>query len=175
MLPSLLHPWLAPANVPLSCPPPPPGDPPDPTGFFDPATVSSAYHWTAIAVAVLLLALVLVCYLWTSRSLNVSFVRRWYLFWIATMVGAAAAPFVVFRLIPLRALANSCDTNPLAFRAFMPTAALWPLAAAWLFWALVFFPLVSFALTRVGGRSPASGGFFHHQGCPVPRWNPFGA
>ena len=175
MLQSLLGVWTNPSNVPLVCPPPPPGDPIDPGGFVDPASIAAAYGWMRVGFGVAVLVLVLACYLWTSRSLSVSFVRRWYAFWALAGVAGAAIPFAVLQLVPLRALAGSCDTNPLSFRWWMPLARIYPLSLWWLVWALVAFPLVSLLFTQLAGRHPASGGFFHHQGCPAPRWNPFGA
>jgi hypothetical protein len=155
---------FAPPNVALTpCPPPAPGDPIDPGGFYDPTGVASAYHaagWTTVG---LLLLLVLACYLWNSTSLGPRFVRRWWLFAGAAVLFSALVGGLVIALWPTRALAGSCETLPNAFALNR--------AVAGLLWGLILFPLISVFLAQVVGRVPrASNGFFHNRGCPLPRW-----
>src|SRR5688500_8860298 len=96
----LLHLWSPPpANVPLTCPAPAPGEPPDLNGFFDPAPVAAAYQWIVYASVAAVLLGVLLCYLLSRSSLNREFVRRWYGFLIGTMVAGALIPVLVLYLV----------------------------------------------------------------------------
>lgn len=172
----LLHLWAPPpANVALTCPAPPPGESPDPAGFFDPAGIQAAYDWIAISSVGAVLLLVLLCYLLGSSSLNRGFVRKWYGFWVAACLAGFLIPLVIFFLVPQHALAGTCETNPLPFREYLLFAQMLPRATAGFVWCMVVFPLASLLLTAVAGWHPASRGFFHNRGCPWPRWNPFGA
>ncbi len=172
----LLHLWSPPpANVPLTCPAPAPGEPPDLNGFFDPAPVAAAYQWIVYASVAAVLLGVLLCYLLSRSSLNQGFVRRWYAFLVGTMVAGALIPVLMLALTPQHALAGTCETNPLPFDASLPGALMLSRASAGLVWCGLAFVLVSLVFTFAAGRHPASGGFFHNRGCPWPRWNPFGA
>jgi hypothetical protein len=172
-----LHLWSPPpANVPLVCPLPAPGEPADLNGFFDPAPIATAYQWTVAVTALLVLAAVLACYLLDRRSLSRSFVRRWWIVLAATSVIGALVPLAMLYLaVPQHALVNSCETNPLPFAATFPLGLALNRALAGLAWSAAAFIIVSFLLTRAAGWHPAAGGFFHNRGCPWPRINPFGA
>lgn len=174
---SVLHLWASPpANLPLACPPPAPGDPPAASGFFDPGPVAAAYQWTAAATALLVLLAVLACYLLDRRSLSRGFVRRWWLVLAAASVAGAVVPLVMlYAVVPLHALAGTCETNPLPFAAAYPGDLALSRALAGFVWSALAFGVFSFLLTRAAGWHPASGGFFHNRGCPWPRINPFGA
>lgn len=173
---SLLHLWApVPVNVLLTCPPAPPGAPAVGPGFLDPAPIATAYQWTAIVSGVAVLAAVLLCYLLARSSLNRGFVTRWYGFMGASMVAGAVIPVAVLLLMPQHALAGTCETNPLEFAAHLPAAVILARAAAGFAWGGLVFVLTSLVFTFAAGRHPASRGFFHHRGCPWPRWNPFGA
>lgn len=173
----LLHLWSPPpANVPLTCPAPAPGEPPDLNGFFDPAPVAAAYQWAALVTALLVLMAVLACYLLDRRSLSRAFVRRWWLVLAAASVMGALVPLAMLYLaVPQHALAGTCETNPLPFPASYPVGLALNRALAGLFWSALAYGVFSFLLTRAAGWHPASGGFFHNRGCPWPRINPFGA
>jgi hypothetical protein len=172
----LQHLWSPPpANVPLACPPPAPGEAPDLNGFFDPGPVAAAYSWIFWASLAAVLLSILLCYLAYSSSLSRGFVRRWYGFLIGTMLACALIPVLVMYLTPQYALAGSCETNPLPFAADLPGSLMFMRATAGFVWALFAFVLFSWIFTFVAGRHPASGGFFHNRGCPWPRRNPIGA
>lgn len=173
MLQSLLHPWTPPLSVPLTCPAPAPGEPIDPTGFFDPDSLVGPFHLAGIVWLVTVLALVLACYLTATASLNRGFVMKWYVYWGVAIVLGTLIPLVVLSLAPLHAAAETCATNSLPFAASLAFNQILPVMEGSALWALVAFPLVSWALTRAAGWHPASGGFFHYRGCPWPRWNPF--
>jgi hypothetical protein len=173
---SLLHLWSPPpANLRLACPLPAPGEPVDPVGFFNPGPVAAAYGWVVWGSLGAVLLAVLLCYLTYGSSLNTGFVRRWYAFLLAAALAGALVPVLVLTLAPQHALADTCDTNPLPFRAELPDALLVERAGAGLVWAALAFCLGSLLLTRIAGWHPASRGLFHNRGCPWPRWNPFGA
>jgi hypothetical protein len=163
---------LAPSDVTLApCPAPPPDQPVDPFGFYDPASVSSAYMAAGWFTVGLVLLLVVLCYLWRSGSLGPRFVRRWWLTGIAAVVLAAVVGGATIALWPTHALAGSCETLPTAFPRHLPGALALGRAVAGLVWGLVLYPLASLLLTRSIGYLPAAGnGFFHNRGCPLPRW-----
>jgi hypothetical protein len=173
----LLHLWAPPhANIPLTCPPPAPGESPDLNGFFDPGPVAAAYQSTALATALLVLLAVLACYLLDRHSLSRAFVRRWWMVMAGTVfVGALVPLAMLYFVVPQHALAGSCETNPLPFAATYPLGLALSRALAGFFWSALAFGVFSILLTRVAGWHPASGGFFHNRGCPWPRINPFGA
>lgn len=171
----LLHLWsVPPADLPLTCPPPPPGEPADPTGFFDPATVHGAYSAAGWASLLLVLALVCLCYLWTSGSLGPRFMRRWVLFLALSGAAALGVAVLVLRTWPTRALAGSCETNPEPFLAALPWSEVLGRGLAGAVWGVLVFALLSLVLTRTAGLFPWSRGLFHHRGCPYPRLSPFG-
>jgi uncharacterized BrkB/YihY/UPF0761 family membrane protein len=174
---SVLHLWAPPpANVPLICPPPAPGDPPSLNGFFDPAPIEAAYQWAALATGVLVLLAVLACYLMDRRSLSRAFVRRWWVVMAATAgIGALVPLAMLYLVVPQHALAGSCETNPLPFAETFPLGLALTRALVGFVWSGLAFGIFSFLLTRTAGWHPASGGFFHNRGCPWPRVNPFGA
>ncbi|HEX6749029.1 MAG TPA: hypothetical protein VF092_17150 [Longimicrobium sp.] len=163
---------LAPDNVALTpCPPPPPGDPIDPGGFYDPSSVSSAYMAAGLATVGLVLLLVVLVYLWNSTALGPRFVRRWWWTGIAAVLLAGLLGGLVIGLWPTHALAGSCETNPTAFARHLPFRLALNRGVAGLLWGLVLYPVVSLILTRSVGYLPAArNGFFHNRGCPVPRW-----
>lgn len=174
---SVLHLWATPpANVPLECPPPPPDQPFDPYGIFDPVPVAAAYQWTAAVTALLVLLAVLACYLLYRRSLSRAFVQRW---WIAlafaSVLGALVPLVMLYAAVPQHALAGTCETNPLPFAATFPLGLALSRSLAGFLWSALAFGVFSALLTRVAGWHPASGGLFHNRGCPWPRINPFGA
>jgi uncharacterized integral membrane protein len=173
----LLHLWAPPpADVALICPLPLPGEPADLNGFFDPGPVATAYQWTVLATAVLVLLAVLACYLTDRRSLSLAFVRRWWVtLAIVSFVGALVPLVMLYFVVPQHALAGTCETNPLPFPAPFPVDLALARALAGLVWSALAFGVFSFLLTRAAGWHPASGGFFHNRGCPWPRINPFGA
>jgi hypothetical protein len=174
---SLLHLWAPPpADVALICPLPAPGEPEDPFGVFDPASVLTAYQWTAVATALLVLLAVLACYLTDRRSLSRAFVQRWWVtLAIASVIGALVPLVMLYFVVPQHALAGTCETNPLPFAATFPVGLALSRALAGFIWSALAFGAFSFLLTRAAGWHPASGGFFHNRGCPWPRINPFGA
>jgi hypothetical protein len=162
---------FAPGNVSLACPPPAPGDTPDPTGFYDPASVATAYHAAGWATFGLVVLLVVLCYVWNSTSLGSPFVRRWWTFGVLSVVVSAVVGALVVALWPTRALAGSCETLPTAFLKHLPLGLVLSRGVAGLLWGLVLFPVVSLVLARTVGYLPAAGnGFFHNRGCPYPRW-----
>lgn len=171
----LLHLWAGPpARLPVACPAPPPGEPLPPPGEFDPSTILAAYSaagWLSLVAVVLV---VLVCYLFTTGSTSPRFTIRWFVFLGIAAVVAFAVPVVVLRVWPTRALANSCLTNPTAFTVTMPWDVVISRGLAGIVWGVLVFTLVSILLTRTAGRWPSAGGFFHHRGCPWPRFAPFG-
>jgi uncharacterized integral membrane protein len=161
----------APVNVALSCPPPAPGEPVDPAGFFDPTSVAAAYRAAAAATVVLVILLVVACYLWNTTSVGPRFVRRWWSFGILAVVLAAVTGAAVLALWPAHALAGSCETNPLAFALRLPLALVVNRGLIGLLWGAVLYLLFSILLTRTVGYLPsARNGFFHNRGCPTPRW-----
>ena len=172
----VLHLWASPpVNVRLPCPPSAPGVPLA-VGVFDPGPVTSAYQWTALATALLVLLAVLACYLLDRRSLSRAFVQRWWVVLAAVSVLGALVPLaMLYVLVPQHALAGTCDTNPTQFAMTFPAAIALNRALAGFFWSALAFGTCSFLLTRAVGWHPASGGFFHNRGCPWPRINPFGA
>jgi hypothetical protein len=162
---------LAPPNLALACPPPAPGETRDPTGFFDPASVSAAFQAAGWVTAGLVVALVVVCYLANSTTVGPRFVRRWWMFGIATVFVAALAGGAVVALWPTHALASSCETLPTAFARHLPLNVVLNRAFAGLLWGAVLYFLVSALLAWTVGLVPSAGnGFFHNRGCPVPRW-----
>jgi hypothetical protein len=173
---SMLHLWAPPpTNVSLTCPPDASGDLLS-NGFFDPTPIAAAYHWAAVATAVLVLLAVLACYLLDRRSLSRAFVRRWWMVLAAaSVIGALVPLLMLYVVVPQHALAGSCDTNPLPFDATYPLGLALNRALAGFVWSALAFGVFSFLLTRAAGWHPASGGFFHNRGCPWPRINPFGA
>lgn len=173
----LLHLWASPpANVALTCPAPAPGESPDLYGVFDPVPVNTAYQWTAVVTALLVLLAVLACYLLYRSSLSRRFVRRWWVALLVTAVIGALVPLAMLYLaVPQHALAGTCETNPLPFPETFPLGLALNRALAGFFWSALAFLVFSLLLTRAAGWHPASGGFFHNRGCPWPRVNPFGA
>lgn len=172
----LLHLWAPPAQLGLECPPPAPGEEPDPFGIFDPLAVSTAYQWAAFSAAIAVLLAVLACYLLHRGSLNRRFVRRWWAaMLLAATVGALMPLVMLYLAVPQHALAGSCSTNPLPFAATYPIWLALNRSLAGFVWCMLAFGVLSFLLTRVAGWHPAAGGFFHNRGCPWPRVNPFGA
>lgn len=173
----LLHLWApAPVSLRLECPLPVPGQEPDPLGFFDPAPISAAYQWTAVATLLLVLVAVLACYLLDTRSLSRAFVQRWWMVLAATAVLGALVPLLMlYVVVPQHAALDTCGTNPLAFAQPFPLAVALNRSLAGFFWSALAFSVISFLLTRAAGWHPAAGGLFHNRGCPWPRINPFGA
>lgn len=173
----LLHLWaVPPAVVSLTCPLPAPGDTPDLNGFFDQTAIQAAYHWSAAASGLLVLALVLACYLLDRESLSRAFVHRWWAsMGIAAFAGAAIPLVMLYAVIPQHAMADTCTTFLLPFRETYPIAHALNRALAGMVWAALAFAAVSLLLTRAAGWHPAAGGLFHNRGCPWPRINPFGA
>ena len=158
-----------PSDLPLTCPPPPPGEPIDPTGFFDPAVLEKAYSTANAAVLALAVLLLVLCYLWTSSSLGPRFVRRWTLFVVGTALAALVAATAIVALWPARALANSCETNPEPFAARVPFWEALQHGMSGTLLAVLAFVVLSLLLTRLAGRYPWTGGLFHYRGCPWPR------
>jgi hypothetical protein len=145
---------------------------PDPIGFFAPESVHTAFSWVGFASIGVVILLVSAAYLATSGSLSPRFVRRWWgLLALAALLCFVIAAGVLF-LYPTHAMADSCHTNPTEFLATLPSSIVWKRAFAGLIWGALAFFLFSVALTRSLGRWPWSAGFFHHRGCPVPRFLP---
>lgn len=165
-----LHLWATPpASLVLDCPPAPPGATNDPTGFFDPGTVDAAYSAAGWGSLVVVLLLVLLCYLLTEMSTGPRFTRRWLLFLVVAAVVCFAVPLGVLRAWPTHSLAGSCELFPDPFPAKLPWNEIVNRALAGLVWGLLAFVIVSVLATRIAGRFPWSGGFFHCRGCPWPR------
>ena len=170
----LLHLWqAAPADLPLVCPDPAAGQPADPQGFYDFASIAPAFHLAAIASAFVVVFVVVVCYQFTRTSLGERFVKRWWVSVIASGLLCLGVVWLSLATFPTTALAGSCSTNPGAFPIALPTSLVISRAMAGLVWGLVAFALLSSAATAVLGRFPhRSNGFFHHRGCPLPRFLP---
>ncbi|MEJ7811620.1 MAG: hypothetical protein WKG32_14505 [Gemmatimonadaceae bacterium] len=164
------HLWAPPpADLALSCPVPAPGEPVDPGGFFDPATVAGAYSaagWISLAAALLLVVL---CYQLTAVSTGPRFTKRFFLFWLVTALTCFTIPVLVLRTWQTHALAGSCETNPEPFLVPLPWSVILNRGFAGLAWGLLAFFLLSLLLTRSAGRFPWAGGFFHNRGTPWPR------
>jgi hypothetical protein len=165
-------PWKPPPGLIALCPVTSPGAPAG-TGFIDPVSLSGPYRLTGLLWSAAVLLLVLVCYLTARASLNRGFVVKWYLYWLATIVLAALIPLAVLSLAHPMALAGSCEGIDAPFATKLLFDQILPTMVSAAGWAAVAFPLLSLAGTQLAGRHPASRGFFHYQGCPWPRWNPF--
>jgi hypothetical protein len=170
----LLHLWAKPPlDLPLTCPAPAAGQPPDLSGAFDPDSVVAAFQNVSIVSALIVLLLVLACYQMTRSSLGRTFVIRWWVF-VGFAAGLCAlAAFALLTLAPTRALEGSCDTNPTAFVAALPGSIVLARSIAGLVWAFPAFAIMSLILTQTAGRFPSlRNGFFHNRGCPWPRFLP---
>lgn len=173
MLLWLLHLWaLPPVGARLVCPPPRAGDPADPGGLYNAAEIAARWHLMAAVSIAVVVALLLGCYLLPRASLNPGFVRRWWGTFGLCGVLCLSAPWAVGRYAPVHARAGSCSTRPAAFPVDIPFELLFPRMVAGLFWGLLAFTVLSLIATRLMGRWPGTGGFFHYRGCPWPRYNP---
>jgi hypothetical protein len=162
---------IPPGDVSLLCPPPPPGQTANPSGYFDGASVGAAFTAAGVASAAVALLLVFACYLLTSTSLGPWFVKRWWIFAAITTVLAAVATAVTLLAWPTHAMAGTCETYPLPFAVTLPFGIVMMRALGGLFWGFAAFVVFSLVLTRTAGYMPMSrNGFFHNRGCPLPRW-----
>lgn len=169
----LLHLWSPPpTSLNFACPPAPAGiEGANARGFFDPATIDPGYSAIGYLSVALVIALVLLCYLWTATSTGPRFTRRWGLFLLLTGIVCFAATFLL-RLWPTMTLADTCLAGQAPFRLPLPWSVILDRALAGFVWGLLVFVLLSLVLTRSLGRLPWSKGFFHNRGCPWPRLNP---
>jgi hypothetical protein len=164
-----LHLWAGPpGNLEVACPPPLPGEVAG-SGFFDPRTVAGAYEsagWISMATVILL---TVVCYAFTRFTTGSAFRARWLRFTLAAAILSAALATLVLFLAPTRALAETCETLPEAFRAPLPWKVILSRTLAGFVWGPCAFLVVSVVLTQTAGRFPWFGGFFHNRGIPWPR------
>jgi hypothetical protein len=170
----LMHLWEPPpADLTLVCPAPAAGQPVDPQGFYDATQIIAAFDWAAVASAIVVVVTVIVCYQLARGSLGGRFVRRW---WISLVASGALCLGVVWGILatwPTVALANSCATNPDAFPVSLPGDVIWSRAFVGLVWGALAFIVASLIATFFLGRfAHAKNGFFHHRGCPWPRFQP---
>lgn len=173
MLLWLFHLWaLPPVGARLECPPPQAGDPADPSGLYNAAEVAARWQMMAAVSIALVVALLLGCYLLPRASLNRGFVLRWWGAWGLAGGLCFFVPLAVGQLSSVHARAGSCSTRPAAFPVEIPFDLLLPRMLAGLVWGLLAFAVISLLATRLMGRWPGTGGFFHYRGCPWPRWNP---
>ncbi|HEY0152210.1 MAG TPA: hypothetical protein VGB92_09445 [Longimicrobium sp.] len=173
MLLWLLHLWaLPPVGARLDCPPPRAGDPADPGGLYNAAEIAARWQLMAAVSIALVMALLLGCYLLPRASLNRGFVLRWWGALGLAGVLCLFVPLAVGQFSPVHARAGSCSTRPAAFPVEIPLDLLLPRMVAGLFWGALAFAAVSLLATRLLGRWPGTGGFFHYRGCPWPRWIP---
>jgi len=173
MPPFLIHLWAVPRDIALTCPPPPAGQASDPSGFYDPTTVSSAFSAAAIASFISVLVMLIVIYQFTRVSLGPRFVWRWWIGLFATALLCGAVTALILHAAPTTALAGSCETSPDAFSIRLPNDVILDRSLAGVVWGLLAFTLFSLVTTATVGRVPASkNGFFHNRGCPWPRFVP---
>ncbi len=171
----LLHLWaLPPVDARLFCPPPVSGEPVDVSGAFEPGRLAAMWAMIAAVTTAGVVLLVAGCYQLPRNSLSARFVGRWYGWLAGAALFSALVPPAVAVLMPARALAGSCMTNPAAFSVYLPLDLVLPRAAAGALWGMAAFLAVSLVATRLLGRGPWAGGFFHYRGCPWPRWSPWG-
>ena len=169
-----LVPWAPPpGDLNVACPPPPPGEVAVPFGAFDPQSVAAAYAAAGSVNIVTVLLLVFACYLLASGSTSPRFSRRWSVFLGLSVAISSLATLLVLRLWPAHALAGTCQTNPAPFAQTLPWDAIILRSIAGLYWGALLFLLFSLLLTRLAGRWPSAGGFFHYRGTPWPRFAPF--
>ena len=173
MPPFLIDLWAVPHDIPLACPPPPAGQPSDPSGFYDLTTVSSAFSAAGLASFVSVLIMLIVIYQFTRVSLGPRFVWRWWIGLIVTALLCGVVTALILQAAPTTALAGSCETSPDAFLIRLPTDVILDRSLAGAVWGLVAFTLFSLVATATLGRVPATrNGFFHNRGCPWPRFVP---
>ena len=168
----LLHLWaVPPTTITLVCPPPAAGQPADPQGFYDYATVAVAYDRVALVSLIIVVLGVVACYQATQASLGPRFVKRWW-----TALGSSAllvlvSTWLLLITAPTRAMAESCSTNPSTFPIELPASLVLERAIAGLVWTALAFVILSLLLTALLGRiAGAKNGFFHNRGCPWPRF-----
>lgn len=174
MLQAVIHLWQsAPASLPLVCPPPAAGQPPDPQGFYDYSTVAAAFSTTAWASAIIVIGTVTWCYALARGSLGRSFVGRWWLLLVLTGVMCFGAAWLILARAPTTALAGSCTTDPDAFPVALPGALILGRSLVALVWGPLAYIVLSLIATATVGRFAHPGnGFFHNRGCPAPRFLP---
>jgi hypothetical protein len=169
----LLHLWASPpTGTILPCPAPRAGEAPDPGGLYDVAELGDLWTRMGIVSAVTVVVLLLFCYLLPRASLSPRFVMRWWLTLAAAAVLCFLVPLALGLTAEVHARAGSCSTRPAAFPVELPVSLLMDRMFAGLLWGALAFLVLSLFATKVLGLSRHAGGFFHHRGCPVPRWNP---
>src|SRR5690348_501735 len=121
MLLSFPTPWSAPSgDIALSCPPAPPGVPPDLYGVYDPGPIKNAFMATGWATLLLVFSLVLLCYLATNMSTGPRFQWRWWGFLAGTATLSFVLPLLTLPWWPTHALQGSCENSPEPFAASLP-------------------------------------------------------
>jgi hypothetical protein len=169
----LLHFWAQPpTGAVVPCPPPREGEPPDPGGLYDPSQLVALWDVIAIVSFVTVVVLVFACYLLPRTSLGPRFVRLWWFALVAAGAAGALVPLVLGLTTQINVRAGSCSTRPAAFPVDLPVGLLMDRMIAGTLWGVIAFVFVSLFATKVLGLSRFAGGFFHHRGCPWPRWNP---
>lgn len=169
----LLHLWAGPpVDAIIPCPAPIPGEPIDPGGLYDAAELTAVWGYMAAASAAAVLLALLVCYLAAGGSLRRSFVLRWYGTLAGVIAACALLPLLIGKVIDVQSRGGSCTTRVATFAVDIPLDLLWQRMFAGALWGGIAFVLLSLVFTQLLGRTPAAGGFFHHRGCPWPRFNP---
>jgi len=171
----ILHLWATPpVRLQLNCPAAAEGTTGNAFGSFDDTSVRAAFQLVALESIGIVLTAVFLCYMIGRMSTSLGFSRRWSIVLTLTAITCFAAAWLQLSSAPTTALAGSCESNPTAFAAALPFAVVVQRSIAALVWALMAFPLTSWALTQTLGRVPSIwNGFFHFRGTPWPRFSPW--
>lgn len=160
-------------SVSFTCPPAASGSGGPTIGFYDGASVASAYDVLAAISVLTVLLIVLLTYLGTSKTLGPRFVFRWYWGLVLSAVGCAIVAYATLSVMPTHALADTCPTNPNPFPLRLPASLIMARAVAGIAWGALAYVLFSVVLTATIGRfASVKNGFFHNRGCPLPRFVP---
>lgn len=160
-------------SISFTCPPSGSGGAGPTLGFYDGASVASAYDVLALASVIAVLVIVLVTYLGTSKTLGPRFVFRWYWGGAVAAIGCAVLAYTLLSIMPTHAAAGTCPSNLNPFLLRLPASLIMTRAVAGFVWGLLAYVLFSVILTATIGRFAAvRNGFFHNRGCPFPRFVP---
>ncbi len=170
MKPYFAPPGFATERAPLTCPPAAQGQTTNSQGDYDPATVTNAVHASGAAWALSIALVVLVCYNWTKATMSPRFVIRWWIFMAVGALVGAAVTATVLNLWPTTADANTCQSDPRAFPAPLPSDFIMGQGFAGALYGALLFVLLSILFTQLLGRfAHRRNGFFQNRGCPIPR------